>query len=82
MTTTPKVWRATQQANFTDAGIQIDPAIADIGSGRYVAVWTEGVDGPIGTSPGMDLVGQISTPGATASAASSRSIARSSWMTR
>jgi hypothetical protein len=59
MTTTPKVWRATQQANFTDAGIQIDPAIADIGSGRYVAVWTEGVDGPIGTSPGMDLVGQI-----------------------
>src|SRR6266511_206424 len=59
MTTTPKVWRATQQANFTDAGDQFDPAIVDIGSGRYVAVWTEAVDGPIGTSPGMDLVGQI-----------------------
>jgi FG-GAP-like repeat len=59
MTTTPKIWRATQQANFTDAGDQFDPAIVDIGSGRYVAVWTEAVDGPIGTSPGMDLVGQI-----------------------
>src|SRR6266516_1580816 len=59
MTTTPKVWRATQQANFTDAGDQSDPQIVDIGSGRYVMVWTEGAGGPIATSPGSDLVGQI-----------------------
>jgi len=59
MTTTPKVWRATQQANFTDAGDQSDPQIVDIGSGRYVVVWTEAAGGPIATSPGSDLVGQI-----------------------
>jgi hypothetical protein len=59
MTTTPKVWRATQQENFTDAGIQSDPHIVDIGSGRYAMVWTEAAGGPIGTSPGSDLVGQI-----------------------
>ena len=38
MSTTPKVWRAAQQANFTDAGSQLDPAIASIGSGHYVVV--------------------------------------------
>src|SRR2546429_4080827 len=59
MTTTPKVWRATQQANFTDAGDQSDPQIVDIGSGRYVMVWTEDAGGPIATAPGSDLVGQI-----------------------
>ena len=59
MTTTPKVWRATQQANFTDAGDQSDPQIVDIGSGRYVMVWTEAAGGPIATAPGSDLVGQI-----------------------
>jgi len=59
MTTTPKVWRATQQANFTDAGSQFDPAIASIGSGHYVVVWTEGAGGPIAAAPGDDLVGQI-----------------------
>src|SRR6266540_3491341 len=59
MTTTPKIWRATQQANFTDAGSQLDPAIASIGSGHYVVVWTEGAGGPIATAPGDDLVGQI-----------------------
>ena len=59
MTTTPKVWRATQQANFTDAGDQSDPQIVDIGSGRYVVVWTEAAGGPIATAPGSDLVGQI-----------------------
>jgi hypothetical protein len=59
MTTTPKVWRATQQANVTDAGVQSDPTIVDIGSGRFVAVWTEAAGGPIATSPGSDLVGQI-----------------------
>jgi hypothetical protein len=59
MTTTPKVWRATQQANFTDAGSQSDPHIVDIGSDRYVVVWTEAAGGPIATAPGSDLVGQI-----------------------
>jgi FG-GAP-like repeat len=59
MITTPKVWRATQQANFTDAGDQSDPQIVDIGSGRYVVVWTEAAGGPIATTPGSDLVGQI-----------------------
>jgi FG-GAP-like repeat len=59
MTTTPKVWRATQQANFTDAGDQSDPHIVDIGSGRYVVVWTEAAGGPIATAAGSDLVGQI-----------------------
>jgi hypothetical protein len=59
MTTTPKVWRATQQANFTDAGDQFDPQIVDIGSDRYVVVWTEAAGGPIATAPGSDLVGQI-----------------------
>jgi hypothetical protein len=59
MTTTPKVWRAAQQVNFTDAGIQSDPHIVDIGSDRYVMVWTEAAGGPIATSPGSDLVGQI-----------------------
>jgi hypothetical protein len=59
MTTTPKVWRATQQTNFTDAGDQFDPQIVDIGSGRYVAVWTEAAGGPIATAAGSDLVGQI-----------------------
>jgi hypothetical protein len=59
MTTTPKVWRATQQANFTDAGVQQVPSVVDIGSGRYVAVWFEGAGGPIATEPGSDLVGQI-----------------------
>jgi hypothetical protein len=71
MTTTPKVWRATQQANSTDAGVQFDPAIADIGSGRCVVVWTEGAGGPIATAPGSDLVGQISTRGVNLSAARS-----------
>ena len=50
MTTTPKVWRAAQQANFTHAGFQSDPAIVDIGSDRYVMVWTEASGGPIATS--------------------------------
>jgi hypothetical protein len=59
MTTTPKVWRATQQANFTDAGDQFDPQIVDIGSDRYVVVWTEAAGGPIATTAGSDLVGQI-----------------------
>jgi FG-GAP-like repeat len=59
MTTTPKVWRATQQANLTDAGDQSDPHIVDIGSDRYVVVWTEAAGGPIATTPGSDLVGQI-----------------------
>src|SRR6266480_3553782 len=59
MTTTPKVWRAAQQANFTHAGFQSDPAIVDIGSDRYVMVWTEASGGPIATSPGSDPVGQI-----------------------
>jgi hypothetical protein len=59
MTTTPKVWRATQQANFTDTGVQQLPSVVDIGSGRYVVVWLEGVGGPIATQPGSDLVGQI-----------------------
>jgi hypothetical protein len=59
MTTTPKVWRSAQQANFTDAGAQSDPHIVDIGSDRYVMVWTEAAGGPIATSLGSDLVGQI-----------------------
>jgi hypothetical protein len=59
MTTTPKVWRASQQANFTDAGSQVDPAIASIGAGHYVVVWTEAAGGPIAPAAGSDLVGQI-----------------------
>jgi hypothetical protein len=54
---TPLVSFPTHQVNLT-AGEQYGPAIADIGSGRYIVVWTE-VNGPVGTAPGNDLVGQI-----------------------
>lgn len=59
MTTTPDIWKAQTQANLTDIGDQTDPAILDIGQGRYVVVWTEASNGIIATAPGTDLVGQI-----------------------
>ncbi len=40
MTTTPRVSTAIHQANLSDAGAQQDPAIVDIGAGRYIVVWT------------------------------------------
>ena len=59
MATTPTIHIAQHQANLTDAGSQSDPAIVDIGMGRYIVVWTEAGGGPIATAAGSDLVGQI-----------------------
>ena len=58
MTTTPTVYKLQERANLTTAGVQSDPAIIDIGMGRYLVVWDE-ANGPIGTSTGADLVGQV-----------------------
>jgi Ca2+-binding RTX toxin-like protein len=57
-TTTPTVYELQFRANATEAGVQSDPAIIDIGMGRYLVVWDE-TNGPIGTSPGADIVGQV-----------------------
>lgn len=59
MTTTPTVWKSLFQLNMADAGNQEAVQVIDIGLGRFVAVWTELNGGPIGTSAGADLVGQI-----------------------
>jgi Ca2+-binding RTX toxin-like protein len=58
MVNTPTIWKAQYRLNHTDTGHQFDPDLIDIGMGRYLVVWTES-DGPIGTSNGSDLVGQI-----------------------
>ena len=59
MTTTPRVSTAIHQANLSDASAQHDPAIVDIGSGRYIVVWTQPAGGPISPSATSDLIGQI-----------------------
>ncbi len=59
MVNTPTTWKAQFRLNHTDTGHQFDPDVIDIGMGRYLAVWTESAGGPIGTSNGSDLVGQI-----------------------
>ena len=59
MTTTPRVSTAIHQANLTDASAQQDPAIVDIGAGRYIVVWTQPAGGPINPSATSDLIGQI-----------------------
>lgn len=59
MVDTPTVWKPQHQVNTTDAGEQQNPVAIDIGMGRYVVIWDEAAGGPIGTSLGIDLVGQI-----------------------
>ena len=59
MVDTPTVWKPLHQVNQTDIGSQTDPVATDIGMGRYVVVWEEDAGGPIGISPGDDIVGQI-----------------------
>jgi hypothetical protein len=51
--------RHYHQVNLADSGAQNRAAVVDIGSGRYIVVWEEATGGPVGTSPGVDLVGQI-----------------------
>src|SRR5437763_1299397 len=40
MTTTPTIYRAQHQANLPDDQDEEDPAIIDIGMGRYVVVYS------------------------------------------
>jgi hypothetical protein len=55
----PTIHIAQYEANLTDAGIQSDPAVIDIGLGRYIVTWDEAAGGPIATAGGTDVVGQI-----------------------
>jgi hypothetical protein len=59
MISTPRISLPRHRANFTEAGSQGSVEVADIGSGRYIVIWTESDGGPIATSPGADIVGQI-----------------------
>jgi len=59
MPVTPNSWLPVHQVNASDVGDQENPAIVDIGGGRYVVVWTEPAGGPIGMTDGNDIVGQI-----------------------
>jgi len=59
MITTPLVSVPQQQINLIDAGDQQDPAVLWITISRYLVVWTEAAGGPIGSSPGSDLVGKV-----------------------
>ena len=59
MVKTPTVWKPQHYVHSPLAGIQSDASVVDIGMGRYVVVWSEADGGPIGTSPGRDIVAQI-----------------------
>ncbi|MGH6771656.1 MAG: calcium-binding protein [Xanthobacteraceae bacterium] len=59
MAITPSIWQAQEQLNASDAGDQLDPTVAGLTNGNYVVIWDEPTGGPIGTSAGADLVGQI-----------------------
>ena len=58
MVTTPTLWKPESTANVFTATVQFDPAITDIGGGRYVVVWTD-FDNSVATTGGVNLVGQI-----------------------
>jgi hypothetical protein len=51
MTTMPKVWRATQQANFSDPGSQSDRHVVDLGPAI-----TRGATGPSASEPPLVVV--------------------------
>ncbi len=59
MVDTPAIWKPEHQVNLTDAFNQNNPAVISIGNGRYLVAWVEQAGGPISTTNGTDIVGQI-----------------------
>ncbi|HTO32328.1 MAG TPA: hypothetical protein VL202_14310, partial [Pararhizobium sp.] len=63
MTTTPKLWRAFQQANTTDTGTngddQIGIRMVALANGNFIALWQSNTDDGAGFTGGNDVIGQL-----------------------
>jgi Ca2+-binding RTX toxin-like protein len=63
MTTTPTLWRSSQQANTTDSGTggddQVGIKMVGLANGNFIALWQSNTDDGPGFTAGNDVIGQL-----------------------